>query len=104
MRCLLASESEDSAMAYYVDVLNDIVERAVMGMDEGMDVDDAVSDAIDSGMIYTDDQMAVADHFGTLDVGRAFEDAYEDFYNEVYQEVEAQAPDDDDDDDAEDEE
>lgn len=90
-------------MAYYMDVLNDIVERAVSGMEEGMDIDDAVSDAIDSGMIYTDDQMAVADHFGTLDVGRAFEDAYEDFYNEVYQEVEAQAPDDDDDD-AEDEE
>lgn len=91
-------------MAYYVDVLNDIVERAVSGMEDGMDIDDAVSDAIDTGMIYTDDQMAVADHFGTLDVGRAFEDAYEDFYNEVYQEVEAQAPDDEEGEDEEDEE
>ena len=89
-------------MAYYVDVLNDIVERAVMGMEEGMDIDDAVSDAIDTGMIYTDDQMAVADHFGTLDVERAFEDAYEDFYSEVYHEVEVQAPDDEDDDDDDD--
>lgn len=91
-------------MSYYVDVLNDIVERAVMGMEDGMDIDDAVSDAIDSGMIYTDDQMAVADHFGTLDVGRAFEDAYEDFYSEVYHEVEVQAPDDEEDEDEEDEE
>lgn len=95
MRCLLASESEDSAMSYYVDVLNDIVERAVMGMEEGMDIDDAVSDAIDSGMIYTADQMAVAENFGTLDVGKAFEDAYEDFYNEIYQEVENRMPEED---------
>ena len=82
-------------MSDYGDVLNDIVERAVMGMEEGMDIDEAVTDAIDTGMIYTDDQMAVADHFGTLDVESAFNDALEDFYNEIYQEVESQMPEED---------
>ena len=95
MRCLLADESEENAMSDYGDVLNDIVERAVLGMEDGMDIDDAVSDAIDSGMIYTEDQMAVAEHFGTLDVESAFSDAYEDFYNEIYQEVEDQMPEED---------
>lgn len=94
-------------MEDYDDVLADIVDRAQLAMKDGMDMDEAVDDAIDSGMFPTAYQMAVADHFGTLDVESAYADAYGDFYDDVYSELSELVGDDydeDDDDDEDDEE
>ena len=49
----------------FLDLMVDLAERAVDDVDDSMDIDEAVNDAIDTGMIYTDvvsNIERVADH------------------------------------------
>lgn len=107
MRCLLASESEESAMASadsYFDILENTVNAALESIRDGVDIEEAIGYAIDSECIWDVDRQTVAENFGTLDIDAAFSDAYEDFYNEIYQEVEGQMSEEDEEEDEEDEE
>ena len=100
MRCLLASESEENAMASadsYFDILNNIVNSALESIGDGVDIEEAIGDAIDAECIWDVDRQTVAENFGTLDIDAAFNDAYEDLYNEAYNRVVDEMPDDDDD-------
>lgn len=90
MRCLLADESEDSAMgeaSNYNEVRDAIVDDVLEAVAGGIDLYEAVSDAIDAHTIYDADKMAVIEHFGTLSIDSAFNDAYDDFEQEILEQV-----------------
>jgi len=73
-------------------VIDDLVERATSMIDEGEDVDDAVRQAIDDGLIYTDDIYELAKHYGSLNDSDIIESYYEDLYSDVYSQVEDYIP------------
>lgn len=90
MRCLLADESEDSAMdeaSDYNEVRDTIVDDVLEAVAGGTDLYEAVSDAIDAHTIYDADKMAVIEHFGTFSIDSAFNDAYDDFEQEILEQV-----------------
>ena len=90
MRCLLADESKDSAMGEasdYNEVRDTIVDDVLEAVESGVDLYEAVSDAIDAHTIYDYDKMAVIEHFGTFSIDSAFNDAYDDFEQEILEQV-----------------
>lgn len=90
MRCLFADESKDSAMGEasdYNEVRDTIVDDVLEAVADGVDLYEAVSDAIDAHTIYDYDKMAVIEHFGTFSIDSAFNDAYDDFEQEILEQV-----------------
>lgn len=69
-------------------IIDDLVDRGKYYVDEGHDVDDAVSNAIDEGLIYSADILALAQHYGTLpDDSDLINDYYEQLFDDVYSEL-----------------
>lgn len=67
------------------DVIDDIIERAKSNIDDGGDVDDAVTDAIDTGLIYTKDIRTLAEHYDVLPSDSELINLfYEELFGEVY--------------------
>ena len=76
-------------------VIDDLIERAQEMYDEGGygDIDDCVAQAIDDGLIYTDDIRALADHYGVLpDDSDLIAEFYEYLRDDVYAGVEEHEP------------
>ena len=65
-------------------IIDDLIDRAKSLIEEGHDADDAVSEAIDEGLIYTDDIFALAQHYGSIDDSTLLESYYEDLYSDIY--------------------
>ena len=84
-------------------VIDDLIERAQSIYDEGgySDVSDCVAQAIDDGLIYTEDIHALAEHYGTMpEDSDLIADFYDELFNDVYSGVEEHAePEEDEDDD-----
>lgn len=76
------------------DVYADILERAKLAVNDGYDVDEAIWDAIDNGLIYTRDQFEILqsifgiDELYTKDGENVGTYIDEQVYNEIYGEVE----------------
>ena len=66
----------------FLDLMVDLAERAVDGVDDDMDIDQAVNDAIDIGMIYTDDQWEAYRHY--CDIGDDQNIMWEGLWNDLY--------------------
>ena len=100
MRCLLADESEENAMASsnHNEVRDTIVDDVLESVADGMYLYDAVSEAIEAHTIYDDDKMAVIEHFGTLDLDSSFSAAYDDFEQDILEQVDMYDLDEDDED------
>lgn len=83
------------------DVIKDLVDRAKMKIDEGEDIDEAVRNAIDEGLIYTKDIYSLLEHYGTIEDSTMIESYYDDLYSDVYNKVtnKDEASDDEEDDD-----
>lgn len=70
------------------DVITDLVDRAKGWIDDGNDLEDAVSRALDDGLIYTKDIRTLAEHYDVLpDDGELIELFYEELYGDVYNEA-----------------
>ena len=74
------------------DVVNDIIDRATSKLDEGEDIDDAVFNAIDEGLIYTKDIYSLVEHYGSIDSSTMIESFYDDLYSDVYSAVKDYIP------------
>ena len=66
----------------FLDLMVDLAERAVDDVDDSMDIDEAVNDAIDTGMIYTDDQWEAYRHY--CDMGDDQNIMWEGLWNDLY--------------------
>lgn len=67
------------------DVVDDIIDRAKMNIDDGDDLEDAVAYALDSGLIYTADVRKLAIHYDTMpDDSELINGFYEMLYGDVY--------------------
>lgn len=71
----------------FSDVFADLVERANLEIEEGNDLESAVAQAIDDGLIYNSDIMDVASHYGVIDNSELFDRFYEMLFNDMYQEL-----------------
>ena len=69
------------------DVFYDLIDRAKSWIDVGEDVDEAVNHAIDDGLIYSDDIIALARSYGVIDDGELISAMYEYLYDDLYGEV-----------------
>ena len=72
-------------------VIDDLIERAQSMYDEGGygDIDDCVAQAIDDGLIYTDDIRTLADHYGVLpDDSDLIAEFYDELSSDVYNGIE----------------
>ena len=65
------------------DVIDDIVDRAKSNIADGADVDDAVFQAIDEGLIYNKDIYALLEHYGSIDTSTIIDSYYDDLYSDV---------------------
>lgn len=83
-------------------VIDDLVERAQSKVDDGADPEDAAMEAIDEGLIYTSDIIALLEHYGSIDDSTIVESYYDDLFGDILNGVEY--PEDDDFSDWEDEE
>ena len=72
-----------------------------MKIDEGEDIDEAVRNAIDEGLIYTKDIYSLLEHYGTIEDSTITESYYDELYSDVYNKVtdNEEASDDEEDDD-----
>lgn len=68
--------------AFDVDILDDLVERAVMNYKEGNDIEEAIQEAIDEGLMYTDDILSLAGRY--IDASEVLRLYYEDLFDELY--------------------
>jgi len=64
-----------------VDTVCDIVDRAVSNVEEGYDIEEAVFDALDSGLIYHKDNWAIKHYYEDSELA---EGTYESLYHDVY--------------------
>lgn len=83
-------------------VIDDLIDRAQSMYDEGGygDIEECVREAIDDGLIYTDDIHALAQHYGTMpDDSELIEGFYEELFNDVYNGVEEHEPEEEEEDD-----
>lgn len=74
------------------DVISDLVDRAESWVDDGYDIDEAVTRALDDGLIYTKDIRTLAEHYDVLPddselIGLFYEELYGDVYNELSERV-----------------
>lgn len=69
------------------DVIDDIADRAKSMIEEGKDVDEAIFDSIDNGLIYNKDIYALLEHYGSIDAGTIIESFLDDLYSDVYARV-----------------
>ena len=65
------------------DIIDDLTDRAKMKIEEGEEVDDAVWQAIDEGLIYTKDIFDLAEHYGSIEDSDLIESFYDDLYNDI---------------------
>ena len=70
-----------------IDVVYDLVDRAKSWIDDGDDKDEAISHAIDDGLIYSDDIFALARYFGGIDDSTLIESFYESLYELMYEKL-----------------
>lgn len=64
-------------------VIDDLIDRANTLIKEGHDSSDAVSEAIDEGLIYTQDIFDLAEHYGSIEDSDLIESFYDDLYNDI---------------------
>ena len=64
-----------------VDTVCDIVDRAISNIEEGYDIDEAVFDALDNGLIYHKDNWAIKHYYEDSEL---LDGTYESLYNDVY--------------------
>ena len=72
-------------------IIDDLVERAQSMYDDGGygDIDDCVAQAIDDGLIYSDDILELAKHYGTLpDDSDLIAEFYDELSSDVYSGIE----------------
>lgn len=70
-----------------IDVVYDLVDRAKGWIDDGSDKDEAIQQAIDDGLIYSDDIFALARYFGGIDDSTLIESFYESLYELMYEKL-----------------
>ena len=68
-------------------VVDDLVDRAKGWIDDGEDIDDAVSHAIDDGLIYTDDIINLGDYYGVIDTSELIDRFYDDLYSDIHKKL-----------------
>ena len=73
-------------------VVDDLVDRARGWIDDGEDIDDAVSHAIDDGLIYTEDIINLGDYYGVIDTSELIDRFYDDLYGDIYAKIEDYKP------------
>lgn len=67
------------------EIIDDLAERAKLIMNDGIDLEDAISQALDDGLIYTSDIRVLANHYDVLPSdGELIDSFYENLYNDVY--------------------
>ena len=72
-------------------VIDDLIDRAQSMYDDGGygDIEDCVRQAIDDGLIYSDDILELAQHYGTMpDDSELIEGFYEELFTDVYNGIE----------------
>ena len=74
------------------DAIGDLVDRAESWMDDGYDIDGAVTRALEDGLIYTYVVRTLADHYDVLPddddlIGLFYEELFGDVYNELSERV-----------------
>lgn len=75
------------------DIIKDLADRAYLiikdkaSIDSQDDIEEAVRDAIDDGLIYTDDIVALGEHYGVIEDSKVIEDMYDYLFEDVYDEV-----------------
>ena len=70
----------------YYDVYDELKDVVQTEINEGKDLDDAVSDAINDHLIYTRDIVELGLHYGVIDDSQIVSDMYEELYNDLYNE------------------
>lgn len=63
------------------DVLYDLQDRAMSEYDG--DIEEAIERAIDDGLIYNEDILALAERYGVVDYSQLITDFYDDLYNDL---------------------
>ena len=67
-----------------VDVIEDLEDRAKGYIDDGYEVEEAINQAIDDGLIYTKDIIDLAEHYGVIDTSELFNNFYEYLFNDMH--------------------
>lgn len=70
----------------FYDVFEDLKDRVQSSINDGNDLDDAIKDALDTGLIYDDDVVELGKHYGAIDTSQVLDDIYEELYNDLYRE------------------
>lgn len=70
----------------FYDVFEDLKDRVQSSINDGNDLDDAIKDALDTGLIYDDDVIELGKHYGAIDTSQVLDDIYEELYNDLYRE------------------
>lgn len=73
---------------YSVDIFEDLIDRAKSNIDDGYDIDEAIAQAIDDGLIYTDDIISLGQYYGVIDDSKIISDMYDDLSGDMYSRVE----------------
>ena len=77
----VAKQFEYGAPSNTTEVIADLVDRALMNKEEGYDIDEAVADALDSGLIYHKDLWAIKEYYEDSELA---DETYEKLYNDIY--------------------
>ena len=80
-------ESQQLKEGFY-DVLDGLIDRAKLWVDDGYEPNDAVNGAIDDGLIYTSDIVDLGVHYGVIDDQQVISDMYDDLFQDMIQSVE----------------
>ena len=86
------------------DVIDDLVDRAISKIDDGEDLDDAIMEAIDEGLIYSKDIYDLLEHYGSIEDSEILSSYYDDLYSDIYSQVSDYIPDRDEEEEEEEEE
>jgi hypothetical protein len=77
----VAKYFEYGAPGETLDTVCDLVDRAVSNIEEGYDIEEAVFDALDSGLIYHKDNWAIKHYYEDSELA---DGTYESLYHDVY--------------------
>ena len=69
-------------------IIEDLADRAKGIMNEGSDLEDAITQAIDEGLFYTKDIHALLQHYGSIDDVDIVNSYYDELYSDIYSKVE----------------